>query len=102
MAQQFTNAYQQKVGEVEQSTRTLINSALFYLDDPSLPDSLANARRCLETAKYVLEGVYIPTSPAESQSPLAHATDHQWPHGLIESWGFSNNVDDHDHPYYPI
>lgn len=99
---QDSNAYQQKVGEVEQSARSLINSALYYIDDPSLPDSLSNARRCLETAKYVLEGLYIPSSPNESRELLARATENQWPHGVYEAWGFSNNVDDKDHPYYPI
>lgn len=96
--------YQQRVGEVEQSARSLINSAVFYLTDPSLPDALTNARRCLETAKYVLEGVYVPASPAESTQPLAHANEHRWPNGMIESWGFVNNVDSDptDHPYYPI
>lgn len=102
MAQQF-NAYQHKVGEVEQSARSLINSALFYLSDPSLPDSVTNARRCLETAKYVLEGIYVPGSPAESAEPLAHVGEERWPTGMVESWGFVNNVDDpNEHPYYPI
>ncbi|HEU4964337.1 MAG TPA: hypothetical protein VFV52_10885 [Bacilli bacterium] len=98
-----SNAYQNKVGEIEQSTRSLINSALFYLSDPSLPDSVTNARRCLETAKYVLEGIYVPGSPDESVEPLAHAEQRHWPHGVVESWGFVNNIDDpEDHHYYPI
>ncbi|PWK06976.1 hypothetical protein [Tumebacillus permanentifrigoris] len=102
--QQHLQRYQQKAGEVEQATRSLINSAMFYLDDPSLPDSLGNARRCLETAKYVLEGLYIPSTPAESASPLAHADDRHWPAGVVESWGFLNNTDTEpgEYPYYPI
>ncbi|MBL0388187.1 hypothetical protein JJB07_16335 [Tumebacillus sp. ITR2] len=82
--------YQQKAGEVEQAARSLINSALYYLDDPSLPDSIGNARRCLETAKSVLIGLYHPTTTAETAA--------------VESWGFSNNVDPtpQDYPYYPI
>jgi hypothetical protein len=101
---QSDNRYQQRVGEVEQSTRSLINSALFYLSDPSLPDSTTNARRCLETAKYVLEGVYVPGSPGESVEPLAHAGEDRWPTGVVESWGFVNNTDTEprDYPYYPI
>ncbi|KEO82494.1 hypothetical protein [Tumebacillus flagellatus] len=102
--QQHLQRYQQKAGEVEQATRSLINSALFYLGDPSLPDSLGNARRCLETAKYVLEGLYVPTSPAESPQALNHAGNQQWPAGVVESWGFVNNTDTEpgDYPYYPI
>lgn len=101
---QHLQRYQQKAGEVEQATRSLINSAMFYLDDPSLPDAVANARRCLETAKYVLEGLYVPGSPEESVSALAHAEERHWPAGVIESWGFVNNTDPQpgDHPYYPI
>ena len=87
------NLYMQKVGEVEQSTRSLINSALFYLTDPSLPDAVSNARRCLETAKYVLEGIYVPGSPQESAQPVAYAGRKQWPSGVVESWGFLNNTD---------
>ncbi|ARU62177.1 hypothetical protein CBW65_15070 [Tumebacillus avium] len=89
----FPHNYQNKVGNVEQSTRGLINSALFYLSDPSLPDAMPNARRCLETAKYVLEGIYMPGSPEESSSPLAHIAETKWPHGHVESWGFVNNTD---------
>ena len=85
--------FQSKVGEVEQSTRSLINSALFYLSDPSLPDSLANARRCLETAKYVLEGIYVPRSHEEMAVPVAYSGRKQWPAGMVESWGFVNNTD---------
>ena len=84
--------YQAKVGEVELSTRSLINSALFYLSDPSLPDSLSNARRCLETAKYVLEGMYVPSSPLE-RAAVPYAGRKQWPSGMVESWGFVNNTD---------
>jgi len=84
---------QQKVGEIEQSTRSLINSALFYLSDPSLPDSVSNARRCLETAKYVLEGIYIPTELDQHAQPLAYAGRKQWPTGVVESWGFVNNTE---------
>ncbi|MGB8957009.1 MAG: hypothetical protein WCC10_16690 [Tumebacillaceae bacterium] len=90
--------FQAKVGEVEQSTRTLINSALFYLSDPSLPDSLANARRCLETAKYVLEGIYVPGSPEETAAPVAYSGRKQWPSGMVESWGFVNNTDTEPQP----
>jgi hypothetical protein len=86
-------AFQERVGNIEQSTRSLINSALFYLNDPSLPESLQNARRCLETAKYVLEGIYMPSSPEESTDPLAHVEETRWPHGVVESWGFVNNTD---------
>ncbi|MFD2170946.1 hypothetical protein [Tumebacillus lipolyticus] len=90
---QAPQIFQKKVGHIEQSTRSLINTALYYLNDPSLPDSLPNARRCLETAKYVLEGIYMPSSPAETSEPLAHAAEQSWPHGIIESFGFVNNTD---------
>jgi hypothetical protein len=65
---------------------------------------MANARRCLETAKYVLEGVYVPGSPGESAQPLAHVGEHRWPAGVVESWGFVNNTDTEpqDYPYHPI
>jgi len=75
---QQVNQYQKKIGEIEQSVRSLINSALFYLNDPSLPDSINNARRCLETTKYVLEGIYIPTSEesAPQQKPKGRQSGH--------------------------
>lgn len=102
---QQVNHYQKKIGEIEQSVRSLINSALFYLNDPSLPDSINNARRCLETTKYVLEGIYIPT-PEETNHPQQTTAGRKtWPSGHVESWGFSNNVDDlshQDHPHYPM
>jgi len=84
--------FMNKVGEIEQSARSLINSALFYLSDPALPDSISNARRCLETAKYVLEGVYVPGSPQEHAEGIALSGQKQWPSGMVESWGFLNNT----------
>lgn len=88
----------EKRGEVEQTARKLINSALFYLSDPSLPDSIGNARRCLETAKYVLDGLHLPSPPAPrvSQQPTRE--------GAVEAWGFANNVEPpaHAEPDYPI
>lgn len=104
---QQVNHHQKKIGEIEQSVRSLIDSALFYLNDPSLPDSINNARRCLESTKDVLQGIYRPVPPTQinpGQQP-SQAGRKTWPHGHVESWGFVNNVDDpnpHDHPHYPM